>query len=232
MDVFNFKHEDYLQLARRDGRNIARGGETEEEGKAVGSPSGVALSEKPKAGTSAQRSAAGQQRKQKSNKNPSSTAAEKHRQTRKARNQPKHDYQIDDDDDEDNEDYYADNHSNPSTLYTIFSTLFRLTLTTLRFISIPFSLLFSLLLSLFRSVYHYSRVALSTTLQPVVYFSAPLTYLLSGIVYVFLQVPLIFVLGIARELYPVYIFWGSNGGRGRDGWGCCCGAVFKCFCFC
>ncbi|KAJ1023384.1 hypothetical protein NDA18_004908 [Ustilago nuda] len=96
-----------------------------------------------------------------------------------------------------------------STLLWMLSAIYGLTLSLLHITSIPFRLLFSLVLSLITSIYGYSRLALSHTLRPVVTLLAPLTYLVSGIVYVFIQTPARLIGAVLAELYPVYIFLGA-----------------------
>ncbi|SPC64708.1 uncharacterized protein UHOD_07062 [Ustilago sp. UG-2017b] len=96
-----------------------------------------------------------------------------------------------------------------STLLSMLSAIYDLTLSLLHITSIPFRLLFSLVLSLITSIYGYSRLALSHTLRPVVTLLAPLTYLVSGILYVFIQTPARLIGAVLTELYPVYIFLGA-----------------------
>lgn len=103
-----------------------------------------------------------------------------------------------------------DDNSNGTSLAITFLTLLPSILyTMLQFLSIPFSYLFSLLYSLFTSIFSYSRFALSHTLRPVTTAFAPLTYLISGLVFIFISTPLNLIDAVVREFYPVYIFLGA-----------------------
>lgn len=182
VDVFNFKHDDYLPSAAKRGRDKI---------KDVAGTSPTAVIQK----AASQK----QQLKQAANS-----------QSRSSR----HCNNNDDDQDSQYHGHQANSQSSSnsnfiSTILSILSSLYSLSLTLLYFASIPFRFLFSLLFSLLTSIYSYCRLALSHTLRPIVTLLAPLTYLLSGFFYVFIQTPARLVGAIVTELYPVYIFLGA-----------------------
>ncbi|SJX64992.1 uncharacterized protein SRS1_15819 [Sporisorium reilianum f. sp. reilianum] len=118
------------------------------------------------------------------------------------------------DDEDDDNDYDNTQHTSPSTsilslAITLLSHLYALVATALRFASIPFVHLLRLTLALTAKCYHAMRFSLSHTLRPIVHLLAPLTYLVSGILFVFVQTPLRVLTAVATELYPVYIFLGA-----------------------
>ena len=183
VDVFNFSHQDYLASSTRE--QVAK-----KRRVASASPSAViakppqSLERKSRSGTKASDS-------RKSNR-----------------------YHDHDDDNQDDESQAESNHS--STTNTAASLLLRL-LTTLptalvtlvRFATIPFLHLFRLLVSLVTSTYHGFRFSLSHTLRPILHLLAPLSYLVSGILFIFVSIPYRLLTALATELYPVYIFLGA-----------------------
>ncbi|CDU25138.1 uncharacterized protein SPSC_04972 [Sporisorium scitamineum] len=180
VDVFNFSHQGYLAAAGRADKR-----------KAVASASPTAVVAAPSSKRTQQQQ---QQQQQKERKSTTRTRSNTH--TNRSN---------DDEDEEDDE-------QPPSTTFsilTLLSTLYALTLTTLRFASIPFVHLFRLTLSLISTSYHAFRFSLSHTLRPILHLLAPLTYLVSGILFVFVQTPIRVLTVVAIELYPVYIFLGA-----------------------
>ncbi|EST09232.1 hypothetical protein PSEUBRA_001186 [Kalmanozyma brasiliensis GHG001] len=172
VDVFNFKHEDYLAPAR-----------------AAKKAGGV--SSKPSSSV------------------PPKTKTKKQESKGKVSKAPKKQPRVQHDDDEEDDERDSPASSALSTLTHLFFTLYHLTRATLYLTIIPFSHIFRLGARLTSTSYHYFRLSLSHTLLPVFHLLAPLTYLVSGIFFVFVQTPFNLVSAIVTELYPVYIFLGA-----------------------
>lgn len=141
LDVFNFKHDDYLPSA------VAKRGKDKVKDLADSSPSAVI--QKPASQRQQLKKAAG------SKPQPQPQPLSRTRQ----RNNDEEDFYL----------YPApDTHSNTSSvvsiILSILTTIYTLTIHLVQFGSIPFRLLFSLTLSLLTTIYSYSRLVLSHTL--------------------------------------------------------------------
>ncbi|TKY85565.1 hypothetical protein EX895_005727 [Sporisorium graminicola] len=199
VDVFNFSHQDYLAAAGREVGDKAR------KAVAIASPSAVL------APPSASSTRAKQQQKQQKQQQQQQRGKKASTRARSRSN----DDELDDDDTRFNESptIATTTTSSASSILTIIgtllSTLYALASTAFRFASIPFIHLFRLVRTLFSTSYHAFRLSLSHTLRPVLHVLAPLTYLVSGMLFVFVQTPFRIVSAVVTELYPVYIFLGA-----------------------
>lgn len=107
------------------------------------------------------------------------------------------------------EDHDDEGDPSPSLILRVATTLLSLTKTGLRFLSVPVLYIYHFSLSLLSRFYAYLRLVLSHTLRPVLVAFAPFTYLLSGLVYIFIRVPFQLLSGVVNELWPLYIFLGA-----------------------
>ncbi|PWY99200.1 hypothetical protein BCV70DRAFT_218147 [Testicularia cyperi] len=121
--------------------------------------------------------------------------------------------QNDEDDDdvdyEDDDEQDQESEWHPSRSLHWLRSAFSLLYSTALFASIPFQLLYHAVVFVVLKGYFGFRWGLSHTLRPVVVGFAPLTYLVAGMVYIFIQVPGRVLGVVVRELYPVYIFLGA-----------------------
>ena len=184
VDVFNFKHEDYLQVAKQSAGK-----------KSAGTAGKEVVVSTPKAVASVKGS----------------------RPARPSRHND--DEEHDDDDDETSSSStsrtrtkgkkHNNDDSTSSTLLSILRASYTLTTTLIRFLSIPFVLCGRFILHSLNWLYRTARSTVGHILRPVLIAGAPLTYLVSGIVSVFISTPLRIALAVGTELYPVYIFLGA-----------------------
>ncbi|SPO24150.1 uncharacterized protein UTRI_03418 [Ustilago trichophora] len=177
IDVFNFRHEDYLSSAKG---LVKEDGNKNKKDKDVAKPSAVGV------------------------------VAQSRPKTRSSRPTNQHSsYSNDFDHDKDS----TNHHNQASTLLTIItnilSILYNLVRILLQFILIiPLTHIFHFTLYLITTFYNLIRLVVSHVLRPIVYMSAPLTYLFSGILFVFILTPWNLVERVVVELYPVYVFLG------------------------
>lgn len=179
VDVFNFKHEDYLAPSARAAKPKFAGGAV-----AKSSAAGVVATK-------------ARSKKQETKRKATATNKSQPRPSQ-------HDH-----DDDDDADHRSAGASLLSTLSHLLFATYHLLRATLYLILIPFTHLFRLTRTLISTSYHYFRLSLSHTLLPISHLLAPLTYLISGVFFVFIQTPFNLVSAIVTELYPVYIFLGA-----------------------
>lgn len=95
-----------------------------------------------------------------------------------------------------------------STLLSILTTLFQLGYTLVGYLVLPLWQLLRIAGWICGSIYHSMRVGLSHMLRPVLFALAPLSYLVRGVLFVFILTPGHLLSRTMTELYPVYIFLG------------------------
>lgn len=209
VDVFNFKHQDYLSTARRDAK-------AKLSNPVVATASPAAAIAKPNTNPKQQQQQQQQKQRQATTRIPKSrarrnTANRNHNNDDDGSSDDDHD---DDDDDNQNDKYYHNQDAAASNtiihfVSVILSLLSTAVLFTLGFATVPLMQFLHICVYLASSIYHYLRLSLSHMLRPIVHVLAPLTYLMSGIMYMFVQTPYRLISTVARELYPVYIFLGA-----------------------